>query len=107
MEAKSEISPEDLRALEQAEDFFEVLQVPYERHVLEVYRLHILRRFGLEREAIDRQAGLTEAERLGRYRDALERAHRTYQGESAPSERLFRVFEGAPLVSFPSREGRG
>jgi len=94
----------DLRQLEDAEELFEALGVTYERRVLDVYRLHVLRRFGLEREAIDREAGLGETERLARYREALCRAHDTYARDSAPAERLFRIFEGPPLVSFPSRE---
>jgi len=97
----------NLRELEQAEEYFEALEVPYERRVLDVYRLHVLRRFGLEREAIDREGGLGDGERLRRYREALARAHDAYAGSSAPSERLFRIFEGAPLVSIPSRRGSG
>ncbi len=88
----------DLSDADGAEDFFEALGVPYDRRVLDVYRLHVLRRFGLEREAIDREGGLGDEERLGRYRDALARAHATYARPSAPEERLFRVFEGPPLV---------
>jgi nitrogenase-stabilizing/protective protein len=97
----------DLRELEHAEEYFEALDVPYERRVLDVYRLHVLKRFGLEREAIDRESELAAGERLRRYREALARAHETYARESAPSERLFRVFEGAPLVPIPFRRDPG
>jgi len=94
----------DLRQVEDAEGLFEALGVAYRRHVLDVYRLHVLRRFGLEREAIDRDGSLGDEARLLRYREALHRAHDTYARDSAPEERLFRLFEGAPLVSFPSRK---
>ena len=94
----------DLTGLDSAEDFFEALGVPYDRRVLDVYRLHVLRRFGLEREAIDQEGALGDEERLGRYRAALGRAHATFALPSAPEERLFRVFEGPPLVALSARK---
>ena len=46
-----------LASLSQAEEFFEVLDVPYERAVLNVNRLHILKRFN---QYLRTSAGLEE-----------------------------------------------
>ena len=52
-----------------------------------------------ERELIDRENGLSGAERLIRYRAALARAHDLFTHSTAREERLFRVLGATPLVS--------
>lgn len=89
----------DLSALDGAEEFFEALGVPFDPRVLAVHRLHVLRRFGLEREAIDREDGLSGSARLRRYRAALAGAHDLFTRSTARDEKLFRVFGAPQLVS--------
>jgi nitrogen fixation protein NifB len=89
----------DLSALDGAEEFFEALGVPFDPRVLAVHRLHVLRRFGLEREAIDREGGLSDPDRLQRYRAALAGAHDLFTRSTARDEKLFRVFGAPQLVS--------
>jgi nitrogenase-stabilizing/protective protein len=86
---------QELRQLTECEDFFRLLGVPWDEAVLRVHRLHVLRRFALEMELIDRQEPtLAEQPRLLRYADALRRAHELFTRSSAREQKLFRVFHG-------------
>ena len=68
--------PDPLAQLARAEEFFEVLGVAYDPRVVAVYRLRLLKRFGLEVAAIDAQEPRpTAPERLRLCAEALRRAH--------------------------------
>lgn len=96
---------EAFRNLMVAEELFEFLGVPYEPRVLQVYRLHVLRRFGLEMDLIDRQQpALDEAARLEAYRQALLRAHELFQRGGSADARAFGPRPEA-LVPVPRRRG--
>ncbi len=87
--------------LESAEDFLDYLQVPYERRVVEVNRLHILQRF----HDYIAEGGLDLENAMGRdhlYRPLLAQAYQDFVGSDAQTERVFRVFsmgQAAPEVS--------
>jgi len=91
----------DLRDAERAEDFFEALEVPYEQGVMDVFRLQVLKRFAVLREAIDREAGLGDEERTAAYRRALATAHEAFADGAATPVRV--LGPGAALVRLPSR----
>ncbi len=86
---------DDLRRLSTAEDFFTYLNVAYEKKVLDVARLHILRRMGekLSRES----AGAPEDEAAARslYRTHLEEAYADFVARSPLEERVFKVLKDA------------
>lgn len=68
-----------LARIECAEELFELLDVPYQPHLLKIYRLSILRRFGLALAALEqRQPPLQEGERKSLYAKALRQAHDVY-----------------------------
>lgn len=93
-----------LRQLVQAEDFFEFFALPFEPRVVQVFRLHILKRFALEMERIDREVpAADEAGRLALYRDALRRSHDVFERSTAQEERLFKVFQGGGIVTLARR----
>lgn len=73
-----------LAGLSDAEQFFDALAVPYDPAVVEVHRLHILKRF---RDLIP--AGADEAG----CRDALARAHADFA--SGQGRKSFKVFRDA------------
>ncbi|WP_206673255.1 nitrogenase-stabilizing/protective protein NifW [Tepidiphilus baoligensis] len=78
-----------------AEEFFWALDIPYDRHVLDVNRLHILKRF---RQYLSQHSGwetLPEGELLPLCRAALARAHDDFVHSSALQERVFKVFHEA------------
>ncbi len=93
-----------LRRLARAEEFFQFFGLPFEPRVVDVYRLHILRRFGLEVERIDREApALDERARLALYREALGRAHDVFLRSTAQEEKLFKVFQDGGVVTLARR----
>lgn len=85
----------DLLACRDAEDYFRVLDVPFDPHLLHVNRLHILRLFGPALRAYladggDRGSGSPAALRLGA---ALADAHDVFTSSSALDHRLFKVLQ--------------
>ncbi len=88
---------EAMTDLVSAEDFLDFFEIPYDAHVVQVKRLHILQRF---HDYLVRQAGeLPEEESALRavYRLWLERAYVDFVESDARSEKVFRVFQQAPL----------
>jgi nitrogenase-stabilizing/protective protein len=90
---------EQLAKLSSAEDYFRFLDVPYDPAVLNVARLHILRRMGDNL----RKAGMEPDEEKARsyFRAHLERAYLDFVKSSPIKERVFKVHKDAirPAVS--------
>lgn len=82
-----------LATLSSAEDFLTFFAVPYEQPVVNVNRLHILKRFQqyLRRDAS--LAGLNEAEMFSRYRQWLVQAYQDFVVSNAAQEKVFKVFQ--------------
>ena len=82
----------DLAALSAAEEFFEYFAVPYDRHVVNVNRLHILKRFRqyLAKTLDDPPAGGEGLRAL--CASLLARSHADFARSSAQAEKVFRVF---------------
>ncbi len=97
---------EQLSKLSSAEDFFRFLEVPFEPAVLNVARLHILRRMGdnLRKAAFEAD----EAKARAHFRAHLERAYQDFVSSSPMDERVFKVHKDAirssisPLVHLSS-----
>ena len=93
---------EQLAKLSSAEDYFRFLGVPYDPAVLNVARLHILRRMGDNL----RKAGIEPDEEKARayFRAHLERAYQDFVESTPIKERVFKVHKdairstGTPLV---------
>jgi nitrogenase-stabilizing/protective protein len=93
---------EQLAKLSSAEDYFRFLGVSYDPAVLNVARLHILRRMGDNL----REAGMEpdEAKARAYFRAHLERAYQDFVKSTPIKERVFKVHKdairstGTPLV---------
>jgi nitrogenase-stabilizing/protective protein len=93
---------EQLTKLSSAEEFFHFLGVPYDPAVLNVARLHILRRMGdnLRKSTADPD----EAKARAYFRTHLERAYEDFVRSTPMKERVFKVHQeavrtkAAPLV---------
>lgn len=80
-----------------AEDYLGFFGISYNPQVVHVNRLHILKKFALLREEIDREKNLHDSEeRLSRYKEAMQRAYETFLASTAPEQRLFKVFQQPP-----------
>jgi len=86
----------DMRSLSAAEDFFEFLALPYDPAVLQVTRLHVLKRFNHYLEADKAQTEhLDSAAQAQAYRALLLRAYEDFIRSTPAREKVFKVFQGA------------
>jgi nitrogenase-stabilizing/protective protein len=90
----------DMARLSAAEEFFALLDVPYDPQALHVHRLHILKRFqqylaATSPDATD-EAALREA-----CRALLARAHDDFVRSTAAQEKVFKVFQDQEGKSVP------
>jgi len=77
-----------------AEDFFTLLGVPYDSKIVNVARLHILKRMGqyIAREDFD---GVPESVIAARCKANLERAYEDFVTSSPLDQRVFKVLKDA------------
>ena len=85
---------DQLNKASSAEDFFALLGVDYDAKVVNVARLHILRRMGqyLASEDFD---GLADAAVAARCKAVLERAYADFVASSPLDQRVFKVLKDA------------
>ncbi len=86
---------QELSELADAEDFLDYFQIPYDPHVVDVSRLHILQRFHdyLQRAALP--GGVSAATLREHYRGLLEQAYQDFVHSSPGEEKVFDVFHRA------------
>lgn len=86
-----------LGKLSSAEEFLNYLEVEYDQRVVNINRLHILKRFNqyLARHAF---AGGSEAEVKAEYKVLLEKAYGDFVKSDAVTEKVFKVFQDATGV---------
>ncbi len=88
------ITLDELARLSAAEEFFMFLGVPFDPGVVQVARLHILRRMGQYLKASDWE-GLGDAEITALCRSHLEQAYADFVKSSPIQERIFKVHKDA------------
>ncbi len=92
-----------LSAASTAEDFFALLGVPYDAKVVNVLRLHILRRMGqyIAREDFD---GLPDDVVAARCKAMLENAYEDFVKSTPLDQRVFKVLKDAvkPAATTPA-----
>jgi nitrogenase-stabilizing/protective protein len=83
--------------LTDAEQYFEFFELDYDPQVVNINRLHILKKFSQSLEEIDNKfVEVAEAEKLSFYREALENSYATLQTSNAIEQKLFKVFHQKP-----------
>ena len=85
---------DELRSLSSAEDFFVRLDVAHDPSVLDVARLHILKRMGEYLRGADLD-GLDDQQAEARCRDILSRAYQDFVAGSPLEHRVFKVLQDA------------
>jgi nitrogenase-stabilizing/protective protein len=83
-----------------AEEFLDYFNIPFDETVVNVNRLHILKRFY---QYLRQEKGLGELDDVamfGKYRVALLRAYEDFVQSNAAQEKVFKVFQDADAKSF-------
>ncbi|MCE4537955.1 nitrogenase-stabilizing/protective protein NifW [Pelomonas sp. P7] len=82
-----------LKALSSAEDFLNFFGVPFDERVVQVNRLHILKRYFQYLNRTEGVEGLGEVELFARYRELLMQAYEDFVHSNAQREKVFKVFQ--------------
>lgn len=86
-----------LSTLTTAEDYFQFFELPFDVQIVNVNRLHILRKFSqLVMEIDDHSAELTADQKYDQYRQALQNAYNLFTTSSSYEQKLFKVFQQKP-----------
>jgi nitrogenase-stabilizing/protective protein len=87
---------ERLKALSSAEDFFESSSaMPFDERVVQVNRLHILKRFYQYLHTSDGLPRLDDVEQFRHYRGLLGQAYQDFVRSTPGAEKVFKVFQEA------------
>ena len=92
---------DDLKQLSAAEEFFAVLDVAYDPAIVNVARLHILRRMGQYLRETELDGQPDDVVRTA-CRDTLERAYDDFRRSSPIAERVFKVHQDAVKPAAPA-----
>jgi nitrogenase-stabilizing/protective protein len=84
-----------LKGLSSAEDFFAFFAVAYELPVMQVNRLHILKRFYQYLHRAGGLDGLNDVQLYRRYRELLAQAYADFVCSTPAQEKVFKVFQDA------------
>lgn len=85
----------ELAKLSSAEEFLQFFAVPFDQKVVNVSRLHILKRFYQYLRQAEGLGGLDEVAMFSRYRELLTRAYQDFTTSDAATEKVFKVFQDA------------
>ncbi|MDH6058863.1 nitrogenase-stabilizing/protective protein NifW [Chrysosporum bergii ANA360D] len=87
----------DLQKLVDAEEFFQFFNLPYDQQIVNVNRLHILKKFSqYMAEVDDSYPNLTPEEKLHQYCLALQKAYDVFLESTPHEQKLFKVFNEKP-----------
>ncbi|MDB9445423.1 nitrogenase-stabilizing/protective protein NifW [Anabaena sp. CS-542/02] len=87
----------EFKKLVDAEEFFNFFNLPYDQEIVNVNRLHILKKFSqYMAEVDDNSADLSTEERLHQYSLALQKAYDVFLESTPHEQKLFKVFNEKP-----------
>lgn len=87
----------EFKKLVDAEEFFNFFNLPYDQEIVNVNRLHILKKFSqYMAEVDDTSADLTTEQRLHQYSLALQKAYDVFLESTPHEQKLFKVFNEKP-----------
>ena len=86
---------EDMKQLESAEDFLDYFAIPYDVSVVNISRLHILKRFYQYLAAKGGIDGLPPASAYSSCREMLANAYTDLLNSSGIEQKVFKVFHAA------------
>ncbi|MHC5738362.1 nitrogenase-stabilizing/protective protein NifW [Nostoc sp.] len=88
---------DEFKKLVDAEEFFQFFNMSYDLKVVNVNRLHILKKFSQYIQEIDNSSPeLSQEERLNQYSSALQKAYQVFIESTPHEQKLFKVFNDKP-----------
>jgi nitrogenase-stabilizing/protective protein len=85
------------KQLVDAEEYFDFFQMPYDQEIVNVNRLHILKKFSQYIQEIDEKySDLNLSDKLTHYRDAFAKAYQVFIESTPHEQKLFKVFNDKP-----------
>ena len=88
---------EQFNRLVDAEEYFDFFQMPYDQEVVNVNRLHILKKFSqFIKQIDDNYTDLSSSDKLSKYREALSQAYQVFLDSTPHEQKLFKVFNEKP-----------
>ena len=88
---------DEFNKLVDAEEFFQFFNMSYDLEIVNVNRLHILKKFSQYMKEIDDQSpDLSQEERLNQYSLALQKAYQVFIESTPHEQKLFKVFNDKP-----------
>ncbi|AFY47085.1 Nitrogen fixation protein NifW [Nostoc sp. PCC 7524] len=87
---------EEFKKLTDAEEYFKFFELDYDPKLVNVNRLHILKKFSQFISEIDSNSELSNEEKLNQYSLALQQAYQTFLESSPQEQKLFKVFKDKP-----------
>ena len=86
---------DDLAELNSAEEFLDYFDIDFDNRLVQVNRLHILKRFYQYLHKSEGLSGLGEIEMFKRYRKLLAQAYEDFVQSTPAREKVFKVFQDA------------
>ncbi len=84
---------EEFKQLVDAEEFLNFFNLPYDQEIVNVNRLHILKKFSQYiREIDDNSADINSADLLNKYAEAMQKAYQVFIESTPQEQKLFKVF---------------
>jgi nitrogenase-stabilizing/protective protein len=88
---------EEFKKLSDAEEYFQFFELPYDQKIVNINRLHILKKFSQYIQEIDEQsADLNAEEKLNQYCLALQQAYEVFLESTPQEQKVFKVFKDKP-----------
>ena len=88
---------DEFKQLVDAEEFFKFFNLSYDLEVVNVNRLHILKKFSqYMKEIDDNSSDLSQEEKLNQYSLALQKAYQVFIDSTPHEQKLFKVFNDKP-----------
>ncbi|MEH2424282.1 MAG: nitrogenase-stabilizing/protective protein NifW [Nostoc sp.] len=88
---------DEFKHLVDAEEFFKFFNLPYDLEVVNVNRLHILKKFSQYiKEIDDNSSDWSQEEKLNQYSLALQKAYQVFIESTPHEQKLFKVFNDKP-----------
>ncbi|MFB2971159.1 nitrogenase-stabilizing/protective protein NifW [Aerosakkonema sp. BLCC-F183] len=87
----------DFKKIVDAEEYFQFFQLPFDPQIVNVNRLHILKKFSQYVSEIDENyPNIEPQEKLDKYRDALVKSYELFLTSTGVEQKLFKVFNEKP-----------